>query len=117
VNAALLHRIDTNTKRLQLHTLAYNLADFLRSLATPLDIDKWSLPSRCEQLIKTGAPRPLRRLSVRRGCAAEVGVYQDRRNDQQIARAAHRDRFHMNGSIVKSPIHGAGKEQGASRAL
>ena len=44
-----------NAVRLQLHALAYNLANFLRTLATPAGIEKWSLTSPRERLIKTGA--------------------------------------------------------------
>lgn len=44
-----------NAVRLQLHALAYNLANFLRTLATPKDIETWSLTSLRERLIKTGA--------------------------------------------------------------
>jgi len=40
--------------RLQLHALAYNLANFLRTLATPEGIETWSLTSLRERLIKTG---------------------------------------------------------------
>jgi hypothetical protein len=40
--------------RLQLHALAYNLANFLRTLATPEIIEKWTLTSLRERLIKTG---------------------------------------------------------------
>ena len=41
--------------RLQLHALAYNLANFLRTLALPDEIDKWSLTSLREKLVKIGA--------------------------------------------------------------
>jgi Transposase DDE domain group 1 len=41
--------------RLQLHTLAYNLGNFLRTLATPEPIKDWSLTSLKEKLIKIGA--------------------------------------------------------------
>jgi hypothetical protein len=44
-----------NAVRLQLHALAYNLANFLRTLATPDEIGTWSLTSLRERLIKTGA--------------------------------------------------------------
>ena len=46
-----------NAVRLQLHALAYNLANFLRTLATPKEIETWSLTSLRERLIKTGARR------------------------------------------------------------
>lgn len=48
-------RFAANAVRLQLHALAYNLANFLRTLATPNEIDTWSLTSLRERLIKTGA--------------------------------------------------------------
>ena len=48
-------RFAANAVRLQLHALAYNLANFLRTLAMPMDIETWSLTSLRERLIKTGA--------------------------------------------------------------
>jgi hypothetical protein len=47
-------RFAANAVRLQLHALAYNLANFLRTLATPDHIETWSLTSLRERLIKTG---------------------------------------------------------------
>src|SRR5205085_10035153 len=44
-----------NAVRLQLHALAYNLGNFLRTLATPAPIKDWSLTSLKEKLIKIGA--------------------------------------------------------------
>jgi hypothetical protein len=45
-----------NAVRLQLHhALAYNLGNFLRTLATPEPIKDWSLTSLKETLIKIGA--------------------------------------------------------------
>ena len=44
-----------NSVRLQLHALAYNLGNFLRTLATPQPIKDWSLTSLKEKLIKIGA--------------------------------------------------------------
>ena len=44
-----------NVVRLQLHVLAYNLGNFLRTLATPKPIKDWSLTSLREKLIKIGA--------------------------------------------------------------
>jgi hypothetical protein len=41
--------------RLQLHALAYNPANFLRTLAVPDGIEKWSLTSPREKLVKIGA--------------------------------------------------------------
>ena len=42
-------------RRLLLHALAYNLGNFLRTLATPEPIKDWSLTSLKEKLIKIGA--------------------------------------------------------------
>ncbi len=42
-------------ENLQLHALAYNLGNFLRTLATPEPIKDWSLTSLKEKLIKIGA--------------------------------------------------------------
>jgi len=42
-----------NAVRLQLHALAYNLGNFLRTLATPDQMKDWSLTSLREKLIKS----------------------------------------------------------------
>jgi hypothetical protein len=44
-----------NAVRLQLHALAYNLGNFLRTLATPEPIKDWSLTTLKDKLIKIGA--------------------------------------------------------------
>ena len=44
-----------NAVRLQLHALAYNLANFLRRLALPGSVKHWSLTTLREKLIKIGA--------------------------------------------------------------
>src|SRR3954470_7392230 len=44
-----------NAVRLQLHVLAYNLANFMRTLAIPKTAQPWSLTSLREKLIKIGA--------------------------------------------------------------
>ncbi len=46
---------NANAVRLQLHALAYNLGNFLRTLAMPEAIKDWSLTSLREKLIKIGA--------------------------------------------------------------
>jgi Transposase DDE domain group 1 len=46
---------NANAVRLQLHALAYNLGNFLRTLATPESMAEWSLTSLREKLIKIGA--------------------------------------------------------------
>ena len=40
--------------RLQLHALAYNLGNFLRTLALPDAVSHWSLTTLRDRLIKTG---------------------------------------------------------------
>ena len=44
-----------NAVRLQLHALAYNLGNFMRTLALPKAAEPWSLTSLREKLIKIGA--------------------------------------------------------------
>ena len=44
-----------NAVRLQLHALAYNLGNFMRTLAMPDPIRDWSLTSLREKLIKIDA--------------------------------------------------------------
>jgi hypothetical protein len=44
-----------NAVRLQLHALAYNLGNFIRTLAMPKTAQSWSLTSLREKLIKIGA--------------------------------------------------------------
>ncbi len=41
--------------RLQLHALAYNLANFMRTLALPKEVEHWSLTTLREKLVKIGA--------------------------------------------------------------
>jgi hypothetical protein len=44
-----------NAVRLRLHALAYNLGNFMRTLALPKAAQPWSLTSLREKLIKIGA--------------------------------------------------------------
>ena len=44
-----------NAVRLQLHVLAYNLGNFMRTLAIPKTVERWSMTSLREKLIKIGA--------------------------------------------------------------
>jgi hypothetical protein len=44
-----------NAVRLQLHALAYNLGNFMRTLAMPKTVERWSLTSLREKLVKIGA--------------------------------------------------------------
>ena len=55
MDAAFMPSFAANAVRLQLHALAYNLGNFLRTLATPEPIKDWSLTSPKEKLIKIGA--------------------------------------------------------------
>ncbi len=41
--------------RLQLNALAYNLANLLRTLALPNEVERWSLTSLREKVVKIGA--------------------------------------------------------------
>jgi hypothetical protein len=49
------HSFAANVVRLQLHALAYNLGNFLRTLTTPEPIKDWSMATLREKLIKIGA--------------------------------------------------------------
>ncbi len=44
-----------NAVRPQLHALAYNLANFMRTLALPEEVEHWSLTTLREKLVKIGA--------------------------------------------------------------
>ena len=55
MDTAVVPLVAANAVRLQLHALAYNLGNFLRTLATPEPINDWSLTSLKEKLIKIGA--------------------------------------------------------------
>jgi hypothetical protein len=47
--------IRNNAVRLQLHALAYNLANFMRTLALPKEVEHWSLTTIREKVAKIGA--------------------------------------------------------------
>ena len=49
------HAFRHNAVRLQLHALAYNLANFVRTLALPEEVEHWSLTTLREKLVKIGA--------------------------------------------------------------
>ena len=49
------HSFKANAVRLQLHALAYNLANFLRTLALPAEVAQWSLSTLRDRLVKIGA--------------------------------------------------------------
>ena len=44
-----------NEVRLQFHALAYNLGNFMRTLALPKEVEHWSLDHATEKLVKIGA--------------------------------------------------------------
>ena len=44
-----------NAVRLQLHALAYNLGNFMRTLVLPDAVEQWSLTTLREKLVKIGA--------------------------------------------------------------
>jgi hypothetical protein len=48
------YRLASNAVRLQLHALAYYLANFLRTLALPGEVKQWSMTTLREQLVKIG---------------------------------------------------------------
>ena len=49
------HGFQQNAVRLQLFALAYNMANFMRTLALPKEIKHWSLTTLREKLVKIGA--------------------------------------------------------------
>jgi hypothetical protein len=55
VDATFVPNVRRQSVRLQLHALAYNLGNFLRTLATPEPIKDWSLTTLKDKLIKVGA--------------------------------------------------------------
>ena len=106
-----------NAVRLQLHALAYNLGNFLRTLATPDPIKGWSLTSLKEKLIKIGA----KVVSHGRYVAfqmAEVAI--PRQMFQEILRligtaaAAAPPRQHETPMLMRSPQTAGGARPNAS---
>ena len=67
-----------NEVRLQLHALAYNLGNFMRTLALPKAVEHWSLnhaQGEADQDWCQGRePRPVRHFSTGGGCGAEGAV-------------------------------------------
>jgi len=55
VDTAECRSFAANAVRLQLHALAYNLGNFMRTLAMPKAVAQWSLTSLREKLIKIDA--------------------------------------------------------------
>ena len=48
-------QLRNNAVRLQLHALAYNLGNFMRTLALSDAVEQWSLTTLREKLVKIGA--------------------------------------------------------------
>jgi hypothetical protein len=55
LDAAVVSRLKANAVRQQLHASAYNLANFLRPLALPVEVAQWSTTTLRERLVKIGA--------------------------------------------------------------
>ena len=51
----LCRKFRDNAVRLQLHALAYNLANFMQTLALPKEVEHWSMTTLREKLVKIGA--------------------------------------------------------------
>jgi hypothetical protein len=47
--------MQANAIRLQLHALAYNMANFFRTLVLPNEVERWSLTTLREKVVKIGA--------------------------------------------------------------
>jgi len=80
-----------NAVRLQLHALAYNLGNFMRTLAMPKTAEPWSLTSLREKLItwrQGHQPRALRHLPNGRGRGATTDVRRHLVADRSVAGAA-----------------------------
>ena len=73
LDAVVRHAFRHNAVRLQLHALAYNLANFLRSLVLPREVEPWSLTTLREKLVKIDA-RIVRHGRYAVFQLAEVGV-------------------------------------------
>jgi hypothetical protein len=83
-----------NAVRLQLHALAYNLANFLRTLALPGEVERWSLTSLREKVVKIGSqgdrPRALRDLPDGGGGGPARTVRAHPRSNREAAPTGHR---------------------------
>jgi len=74
-----------NAARLQLHALAYNLGNFLRTLARLEPVKDWSLMSLKDKLIKIGPPRPSVRVTRGAGSGRHLAsVLQEGRENANI---------------------------------
>jgi Transposase DDE domain group 1 len=95
-----------NAVRLQLHALAYNLGNFLRTLATPEPIKDWSLTSfegeADQDRRKGGEPRPLCRLPNGRGRHPTANVPRDFAAHRGTAAAATTSASVRRSMVVRS---------------
>ena len=109
-----------NAVRLQLFALAYNLANFLRTLALPDAVAQWSLSTLRAKLVKAcpcgggdrrpdRAPRPLHGLPAGRGGGAAGAVSHDLASDRPLARTAR-------GGGLTGANHGSGRSRGENHA-
>jgi Transposase DDE domain group 1 len=58
------HSLKVNAVRIQLHALACNPADFLRTLALPVEVEQWSMTTLRDRLVKIGAKIVRHRRSI-----------------------------------------------------
>ncbi len=63
-NGQSCRKLRDNAVRLQLHALACNLANFMRTLALPKEVEHWSLTTLLEKLVKIGAKMNKGRVSA-----------------------------------------------------
>ena len=50
-----MSQVPQQCRRLQLHALAYNLGNFMRTLALPKEVEHWSMTTLRDKLVKIGA--------------------------------------------------------------
>ena len=104
--------------RLQLHALAYNLANFMRTLALPRAMAHWSLTTLREKLVKIArgwSAWPLRHLPDGRGCSVGTDVRADTGAHRPTACAAGagltRTAADMDGKAMGEVCFGDGKTE------
>jgi Transposase DDE domain group 1 len=69
--------LKANAVRLQLHALAHNLANFLRTLALPPEVAKWSMTRLRDRLVKIGARIVRHGRSLRPPFVSRAAFYKD----------------------------------------
>src|SRR5207249_53982 len=96
-----------NAVRLQLHALAYNLANFLRTLALPGEVERWSLTTLREKVVKIGAKvvahGRLPRVPDGRGRGAPRAVRPHPRPDREAAPAGPGSMLTLDGRAGGEP--------------